>query len=217
MQRAENGGILLHPGGEGVIRPQRGRPIGAAPPAPDTGSLQHHHQAVDGVAQVIKVLRVFERDDDDGSIVIVITHVENAGHGVIVRQNGFLIRFAASVLHLLQLSAANKWKRGRRRTDCRFAANSLPTNTPRPLKSNLPATMLLRQHAHVGFVAGIDAAHKRRGEGRLLAVRRLGFQQHRAEHERRDAAHVFVGRDQASSPGRNFPSFCRRRKSSGAR
>jgi len=61
--------------------------------------VEHDEEAVDLAVELVKILGVPERGDDDVGVVLVIADVEDAAHGVFVGEDGDLIFLAAMLPH----------------------------------------------------------------------------------------------------------------------
>ena len=77
-QRAQQVGVLLHPGGHLRTSAPAPAPAPLAPAGAWYGSCSITITPVHRVVQTVQVLRVPQRADDEGEVVFVIAHVENA-------------------------------------------------------------------------------------------------------------------------------------------
>ena len=143
--------------------------------------VEHYDQGVDVVAELIHLLRIFERHGDDGGVVFLPAHVEDAAHFIFVRQNGLLIRLAPAVLEPLDFA---------RRINVHAVADlQVHVSCERVADDQAaPAHVKFSVHDAGGQGAdrrlqfGIHAAHPRRINAGLAVL--VGtFQQHLAEHD----------------------------------
>lgn len=101
-ERAEHGGIFLHPTGEiKVGRKERGKLF--ADFIDLVGIFNIHVEAVDIFIEIGEVLSVGQRRENEGGVVFVVAHVKQAGDFEILREDRFIIARAAAFFHALEV------------------------------------------------------------------------------------------------------------------